>query len=108
MSKYATAPPGFSGRGDYIICLCFVAVGVLFLPVPGIAAHIFQVAFRFPAELPVCFVGIGIAGSDVAGTARGDFIRHIDPIDPLESLHDIQHAVAIAGAEIIYINAGLF
>ena len=47
------------------------------MPVPGIAADIFEATFGFPAENPVCLFGIGPAVLNVAGTPRAYFIGQL-------------------------------
>ena len=51
-----------------------ITVGIVFLPAPGILAHLFDSSFSFPSELFESLRGIRIAGCDISGTAVSDNI----------------------------------
>ena len=46
-----------------------ITVRIVFLPSPGVSAHLFERLLRLPAELPLCFRGIRIAGRNIARAA---------------------------------------
>jgi hypothetical protein len=81
--------------------------GTADLPVPGVAAHVLQRAGGLPAEQAGGLVGPGVAGGDVPGAARHDAIRHRAATGGGKGVDHLQHAVALAGAEVDDVEAGL-
>ena len=78
----------------------FVAVGIVRLPAPAVAAHILERILGVPAEDARTLVRAGVHGRQVARTARRDPVRHMHVVGRLEGVHHLEHAVALAGAEV--------
>ena len=70
------------------------------LKAPRIAAHILQRLFRAPPQQRLSAAGIGIHAGKVARTAGRDAAGDAHAVDRLKGLHQLQHAVAAAGAKI--------
>ena len=79
----------------------WVAVGVEALPVPTVTYHVVDVEAGFPAQFFGGFVGVAVAGGDVAGSAGLDDIGDFDSVYTLEGMHHVEDAVAVAGAEVV-------
>ena len=77
-----------------------VAVRVLLLPVPAVGAHFLDAVLSHPAKLIPGLGGVSIALGDVAGAAGLDDVGDGLAAGLLEGVDDIQHAVALAGAEV--------
>ena len=54
-----------------------------------------------PAKLCGGFAGIGIAYGDVAGAARAQLVGHGHAVGTFKSIHNIEHRIADAGAEVV-------
>ena len=78
-----------------------VAVGVHFLPVPAVAAHLFDTVLGFPAKLVFGFGGVAVAGGDVAGAAWLDGVGDGHTVDFLKGIDNVEDAVAMACAEVV-------
>src|SRR3954466_8654456 len=87
-------PPRFLARRLY------VAVRVLRLPAPGIAAHGVDLELGAPLEKLLRARGVGVAGGNIAGATREQLERNRAAACPLERLHRFQHGVAAPGAEV--------
>ena len=81
------------------------AVGVLLLPVPAVADHLFDAVLGFPAQLAFGFGGVAVAGGDVAGTAGLDAVGHLDTVHLDEGVDHVEDAVAVACAEVVDVEA---
>ena len=46
-----------------------VAIGVIFLPVPAVGAHLLDAVLSHPAQLVLGLGGVGVALGDIAGAA---------------------------------------
>ena len=57
--------------------LFLVAVRIILLPSPRVAAHIYDSLFCTPAELARCLGGIGVAYGYIAGATRCNFIVNL-------------------------------
>ena len=79
-----------------------VAVRVVLLPAPGILAHVFNAVLRLPAQFSGCLGGIRPALGHVAAAAGLDDVGHLHAGGLLKGVHQIQHAVALTGAEIVH------
>ena len=77
------------------------------LPVPAVGAHFLNAVLGLPAELTLGLGGIAPALGDVAGAARVDDIGDLLAASLAEGVDDVQHAVAVAGAQIADEQAGL-
>ena len=86
----------------------FVTVGVLFLPVERISAHIEKTALGFEAHKFVSVIGAGVTGCDIARAARSDLVRYLFAVGFGESLYHIENAVAHARAEIDDFKTAVF
>lgn len=53
----------------------YISVGVVFLPIPLIPAHVFEIVFRFPAEFLFRFIRACVARGDIARGGGGIFRR---------------------------------
>ena len=71
------------------------------LPVPGIAAHLFEAVLRFPAEFLFGFGRIGVTGCDVARASWLDAIGNVDVVHFLEGFHELQNRVAVSSTEVV-------
>ena len=63
-----------------------VAVGVIALPTPGIAAHVVQRLFRLPAKQLFGLGGVRVAAGHIARPAVYDDIGNPDAVDTLEGI----------------------
>lgn len=79
----------------------FVSIGVLFLPVPAVAAHLVDTVLGFPTEFVLGFGGVAVAGGDVAGAAWLDGVGDRHTVDFLEGVDDVEYAVAVTGAQVV-------
>ena len=70
-------------------------------------AHFLNAVLGLPAELTLGLGGIAPALGDVAGAARVDDIGDLLAAGLAEGVDDVQHAVAVAGAQIADEQAGL-
>ena len=77
-----------------------VAVGVVLLPIPAVGTHLLDAVLSHPAQLILGLGGVGIALGDIAGTAGIDHIGELLAAGLLKGMDDIQHAVAVAGAQV--------
>ena len=77
-----------------------VAIGVVLLPVPAVGTHLLDAVLSHPAQLILGLGGIGIALGDIAGAAGIDHIGELLAAGLLKGMDDIQHAVAVAGAQV--------
>ena len=77
-----------------------IAVGVVLLPVPAVGTHLLDAVLSHPAQLILGLGGVGVALGDVAGAARVDDVGDLLAAGLGEGVDDIQHAVALAGAQI--------
>ena len=80
---------------------------IILLESIGVAAHVLEVLFGFPAEESLGFGRIGIVFRDVAGTAGSNDIRNSDVIDAGIGIDQIQDGIAMAGAEVDDLRAGV-
>src|SRR4051812_10899338 len=87
-------PPRFLARRLY------VAVRVLRLPAPGVATHGVDLELGAPVEQLLRARRVGVAGGDIAGTAREHLERNGAAARPLERLYRFQHRVAAPRAEV--------
>lgn len=78
-----------------------VAGGVVFLEVPGVAAHVVDVAGGAPAQLGLRLGGVAVAGGDVARAAWLDGVGHVQPVRLLKGVHHVEHRVAVACAQVV-------
>ena len=62
------------------------AVGVLRLPVPGVSAHIVEVALGLPAELFFGEGGVRPAGVDIPRSPRRDDVGQLSSAGALEGV----------------------
>ena len=94
-------------HSSFYILLLLESVWIMALPTPAILAHLLNAAFSLPAE----FLGgegrIGPALCDVARTARANLVWDWTARSLLERLDDLQHAVAMACAEVVNLEAEL-
>ena len=84
-----------------------VSVRILRLPSPGVRAHFLNAVLGLPAKLLLRLAGVGVAGGDIAGAAGLDLVRDLHAGGFLEVLHDIQHAVALSGSQIVNGKSGI-
>ena len=84
-----------------------IAVGVVALPVPAVGAHLLNAVLGLPAQLALGLAGVTPALGNVAGAARVDNIGNLLAAGLAEGVDDVQHAVAVAGAQIADEQAGL-
>ena len=77
-----------------------VAIGVVLLPVPAVGAHLLDAVLSHPAQLVLGLGGVGVALRDITGAARVDYIGDLLTAGLGESVDHIQHAVALASAQI--------
>lgn len=87
--------------------LFVVSLGILGLPAPGIPAHILHTPFRLPAQHPLRFGGVGIAGGDIPRSAGPDHMGHRHAVGAFKGFYQIQHAVSPAGAQVERLRAGV-
>ena len=78
----------------------FVAVWILGLPAPAVAAHILERVVRAPAEDARALVRAGVHRRQVARAARRDAVGHVHVVGRFKGVHHFEHAVAPAGAEV--------
>ena len=84
-----------------ILLFCsVVALGVLLLPVPAVGAHLLDAVLSHPAQLTLGLGGVGVALGDIAGAAGLDDVGELLAAGFLKGMDDIQHAVALAGAQV--------
>ena len=77
------------------------------LPVPAVGAHLLNAVLGLPAQLALGLAGVAPALGNVAGAARVDDVGNLFAAGLAEGVDDIQHAVAVAGAQIADEQAGL-
>src|SRR5699024_194325 len=77
-----------------------VAVRVVLLPAPVVGAHGVDAAFCLPAERFHGVGGDGVAGGGVTGTAIGHCAGDFLTAGFTEGVDHVEHAVALAGAEV--------
>src|ERR1043165_2035557 len=70
------------------------------LPAPAVLAHALQVEAGGPAQLLARQRRIGVAGGDVARAAGDDLVGDLAAAGLGEGVHQFQHAVAAAGAQV--------
>ncbi len=80
---------------------------IILLKTIGIAAHVLEGLFGFPAEESLGLGRIGIVFRDVAGTARSNDIRNGNIIHAGIGVDQLQDGIAMAGAEIDDLGAGM-
>ena len=80
---------------------------IILLEPIGIAAHVLEVLFGFPAEESLGLGRISIVFRDVAGTARSNDIRNGNIIYAGIGVDQLQNGIAMAGAEIDDLGAGM-
>ena len=78
----------------------FVAVWILGLPAPAVAAHILERVVRAPAEDARALVRAGVHRRQIARAARRDAVGHVHVVGRFKGVHHFEHAVAPAGAEV--------
>lgn len=77
-----------------------VAIGVVLLPVPAVGAHLLDAVLGHPAQLVLSLGGVGVALGDITGAAGIDDVGDLLAAGLGEGMDDVQHAVALAGAQI--------
>ena len=60
--------------------------------------------FRLPAKLPLGLARVAVHLGDVSGAARGDLVGNLLPRRLFKGVYHVEHAVAVAGAEIEHEN----
>src|SRR5689334_19236536 len=81
-------PPLFARR-------LYVAVRVLRLPAPGIAAHGIDLELGAPLEHRARARGVGVARGDIARSARQHLVGNRATAGSLEGFHGLEHRVAV-------------
>jgi hypothetical protein len=84
-----------------------VALRVVLGPAPQILARILECVLGTPAKLGVGTGGVGGEVEDVAGAARGDFVREVAADGGGEGLDHLVDGAALAGAQVPGANAGV-
>ena len=82
-------------------CLSLVTVGILFLPIPGVAAHFLDAELGLPAKFLVCLFGVAVAGGDVAYTAGLDAVGHLDAVYFFKGVYHVEYGVAVACTQVV-------
>ena len=77
-----------------------VAVGVVRLPVPEIAAHFIETTTRVPAEFLRREGGVCVAFGDVAFATWAELVRQRAATGSLHGFDHIQHGIANASAQV--------
>ena len=77
-----------------------VAVWIVALPVPGVAANLFDAAPCLPAQDFKRLVCVGPGVLDVACAARADFVSDVVTAGLAEGFDHVEHAIWIACAEV--------
>ena len=83
-----------------------IAIWIVFLPVPSIAAHVIEAELRFPAQFTCCFFGIAIASSNISRATRFNVVWYIHVIDADKRVYYVQDGVALSCADIIDSESG--
>ena len=78
------------------------------LPVPGVAAHIFEVLFSGEAEEFCRLFAVSIASSDVAAAAGEELIGYVVSAGFGKSFYHVEDGVAYAGTDVEDADAVLF
>src|SRR3954470_8370028 len=78
----------------------YVAVRILRLPAPGVAAHGVDLELGAPLEQGAGARGVGVAGGDIARPAREQLEGNRAAARPLERLQRLEHRIAAAGAKV--------
>ena len=73
---------------------------ILRLPPPPIATHLVDAARRLPAQDHQRQRRVCVHAPDVTWPSRHDLVRHLPPARLLERANHVEHAVALAGAEV--------
>ena len=81
--------------------LIFISVRIVLLPSPGILTHLTDTILCLPAKLVLCLGRITVAGCNIARSSRLDYIRNLHTCCSLKILHDVKHAVAVSGTQIV-------
>src|SRR4051794_6884177 len=76
------------------------SVRIHFLPAPRILAHLVESARCSPAKKLACQPWIGIAGGDIAGSARAEFKPDRMSTCPFVCMDNVQDAVTASGSKI--------
>ena len=81
--------------------LVIISVWILCLPVPGIGAHLVDIVLCSPTKLSSSLIALGVAGCDITGTTRLDYIWQLLATCLLECMDDIKNAVALSSTKIV-------
>ncbi len=97
--------PPVSPFGDTAL-LFPVSVRIHGLPAIGIPAHLIQTVLCVPAQHFTRQRRIGIAGIDIAGTARLNPVRHVPSGSGFKRLDNVQNGVTHTGADVVRLHPG--
>ena len=79
-----------------------VSVRIIFLPSPGILAHVMHIILCFPAKILFRFGSRAVAGRYITFTSLVDDVRDRYPVCILKILYDIKDAVTNTCSEVVY------
>ena len=85
--------------------LFFISVGIVFLPVPRIPAHILERFLGLPTKHIQSLVRIGVKLCEISGSAVAVNMVDLDVVHTLKGLDDLGHAVRNASPEVEYLAA---
>ena len=66
-------------------------MGILFLPVPSVAAHFLDAVLGLPTEFVECLLRIAVAGGDISYTAGLDAVGHLNAVHFFKGLNYVEH-----------------